>query len=149
MGQKEFSGNQNSDPKQHHREEAPVRAAEYVRMSTEHQRYSTENQSAAIRKYAAQRGLEIVRTYVDAGRSGLTIDGRAGLQKLLADIKSGSADFSVVVVYDISRWGRFQDSDEAASYEYQCRAADVQVVFCAEQFENDGSIGSDVQKVVK
>lgn len=149
MGQQEFFGNQSSEPKQHHREGVPVRAAEYVRMSTEHQRYSTENQSQAIRKYAAQRGLEIVRTYVDAGRSGLTIDGRAGLQKLLADIKSGSADFSVVVVYDISRWGRFQDSDEAASYEYQCRASGVHVAYCAEQFENDGSIGSDVQKVVK
>ena len=29
-----------------------VRAAEYVRMSTEHQKYSTENQSEAIRAYA-------------------------------------------------------------------------------------------------
>lgn len=149
MGPKEFSRNQNSDPRQPYGEGSPVRAAEYVRMSTEHQRYSTENQSAAIRKYAAQRGLEVVRTYVDAGRSGLTIDGRAGLQKLLADVESGSADFAVIVVYDISRWGRFQDSDEAASYEYRCRAAGVHVAYCAEQFENDGSIGSDVQKVVK
>ncbi|WP_283842545.1 recombinase family protein [Bradyrhizobium sp. G127] len=126
-----------------------VRAAEYVRMSTEHQRYSTENQSDAIRQYALQRGLEIVRTYADAGRSGLNIDGRSGLQRLLSDIENGTADFTVVVVYDISRWGRFQDSDEAASYEYRCRAQGVRVAYCAEQFENDGSIGSDVQKVVK
>jgi DNA invertase Pin-like site-specific DNA recombinase len=118
-------------------------------MSTEHQRYSTENQSEAIRLYAGQRGLEIVRTYVDAGRSGLNIDGRLGLQKLLADVEGGLADFSIIVVYDISRWGRFQDSDEAASYEYRCRASGVRVAYCAEQFENDGSIGSDVQKVVK
>lgn len=27
------------------------RAAEYVRMSTEHQQYSTDNQSSAIRRY--------------------------------------------------------------------------------------------------
>jgi DNA invertase Pin-like site-specific DNA recombinase len=126
-----------------------VRAAEYVRMSTEHQRYSTENQSDAIRQYAQQRGLEIVRTYADEGRSGLNIDGRSGLQRLLSDVESGVADFSVVVVYDISRWGRFQDSDEAASYEYRCRANGARVAYCAEQFENDGSIGSDVQKVVK
>jgi DNA invertase Pin-like site-specific DNA recombinase len=39
-----------------------MRAAEYVRMSTEHQQYSTENQDGAIRQYAARRGLEIVRT---------------------------------------------------------------------------------------
>jgi DNA invertase Pin-like site-specific DNA recombinase len=64
-------------------------------MSTEHQRYSTENQSEAIRSYAKQRGLEIVQTYVDAGRSGLNIGGRAGLQKLLADVEGGRADFSI------------------------------------------------------
>jgi hypothetical protein len=45
------------------------RAAEYVRMSTEHQRYSTENQSDVIRRYAAARGIEIVRTYADEGRA--------------------------------------------------------------------------------
>ncbi|WP_371420449.1 recombinase family protein [Tardiphaga sp.] len=128
---------------------ALVRAAEYVRMSTEHQKYSTDLQSETIRHYASQRGLTIVRTYADEGRSGLNIEGRVGLQSLLADVEGGSADFSVVVVYDISRWGRFQDSDEAASYEYRCRAAGVHVAYCAEQFENDGSIGSDVQKVVK
>lgn len=129
--------------------EPHARAAKYVRMSTEHQRYSTENQSDAIGRYARQRGLEIVRTYTDAGRSGLSIEGRDGLKSLLADIESGTADFSIVLVYDISRWGRFQDSDEAASYEFRCRTAGVRVEYCAEQFENDGSIGSDVQKVVK
>jgi len=126
-----------------------MRAAQYVRMSTEHQRYSTENQSEAIGRYAAQRGFEIVRTYVDAGRSGLKIDGRQGLQDLLADVEGGKADYFAILVYDISRWGRFPDSDEAAFYEFRCRAAGVNVVYCAEQFENDGSIGSDVQKVVK
>ncbi|RAI30682.1 recombinase family protein, partial [Rhodoplanes roseus] len=76
-----------------------------------------------MRRYAAHRGIEIVRTYVDAGRSGLNIEGRSGLQQLIADIESGTADFSVVLVYDISRWGRFQDADESAFYEYRCRRA--------------------------
>lgn len=40
-----------------------LRAAEYVRMSTEHQQYSTENQAAKIREYAERRGISIVRTY--------------------------------------------------------------------------------------
>ena len=35
-----------------------LRAVEYVRMSTEHQQYSTENQAAKIREYAARRGIE-------------------------------------------------------------------------------------------
>ena len=131
-------------------EEPPRRrAAEYVRMSTEHQKYSTDNQSGAIRKYAEQRGYEIVQTYADEGKSGLNIGGRLALQKLLQDVESGQADFEALLVYDVSRWGRFQDPDEAASYELHCRRAGVQVHYCAEQFENDGSIGSSIIKTVK
>ena len=68
-----------------------VRAAEYVRMSTEHQKYSTENQGDAIRAYAARRGIEIVRTYADAGKSGLRLDGRDALKQLIADVEAGAS----------------------------------------------------------
>ena len=93
-----------------------VRAAEYVRMSTEHQQYSTHNQADKIREYAKRRDLEIVRTYADEGKSGLSLEGRASLQQLIGDVESGRADFSLVLVYDVSRWGRFQDADESAYY---------------------------------
>jgi DNA invertase Pin-like site-specific DNA recombinase len=126
-----------------------VRAAEYVRMSTEHQQYSTENQRDKIHDYAMRRGLEIVRTYADEGKSGLRIDGRRALQQLIKDVESGNADFQVIVVYDVSRWGRFQDADESAYYEYICRRAGMQVAYCAEQFENDGSPVSTIVKGVK
>ncbi|MCA0872750.1 recombinase family protein [Seohaeicola saemankumensis] len=118
-------------------------------MSTEHQRYSTENQSDAIAHYAEQRGIEIVRTYSDEGKSGLRIQGRDGLKQLIDDIQSGKADFDTVLVYDISRWGRFQDADESAYYEYICKRAGISVIYCAEQFENDGSPVSTIVKGVK
>ena len=125
------------------------RAAEYVRMSTEHQQYSTENQGDTIREYARRRGLEIVRTYADEGKSGLRIDGREALQRLIHDVQSGNADFQYILVYDVSRWGRFQDADESAYYEYICRRAGIQVAYCAEHFENDGSPVSTIVKGVK
>jgi len=125
------------------------RAAQYVRMSTEHQQYSTENQSEKIREYAVRRNIEIVRTYADEGKSGLRIDGRQALQRLISDVQSGKADFQIILVYDVSRWGRFQDADESAYYEYICRRAGIQVVYCAEQFENDGSPVSTIVKGVK
>src|SRR5665647_115144 len=109
-----------------------LRAVEYVRMSTEHQQYSTENQSDKIREYAISRGIEIIRTYADAGKSGLRIDGRVSLQQLIKDVESGAADFTIILVYDVSRWGRFQDADESAYYEYRCRRAGIQVAYCAE-----------------
>ena len=131
-------------------EPAPlVRAAEYVRMSTDHQKYSTENQSDAIRQYAEARGIEIVRTYADAGKSGLKIEGRDALRQLIEDVEAGTADFTLVLVYDVSRWGRFQDADESAYYEYICRRAGIAVQYCAEQFDNDGSPVSTIVKGVK
>ncbi len=111
-----------------------IKAAEYVRMSTEHQKYSTENQGEAIRAYATTHGMKIVRTYADAGKSGLSIKGRDALQSLIEDVETGVADFEVILVYNISRWGRFQDADESAYYEYICRRANIQVQYCPVSF---------------
>ena len=126
-----------------------LRAAQYLRMSTDHQRYSTENQAAAISTYAAQRNLTIVRTYTDHGRSGLRLDGREDLQRLISDVKNGDVDFNFILVYDVSRWGRFQDADESAYYEFICKEAGIRVHYCAEQFENDGSLASTILKNMK
>lgn len=125
------------------------RAAQYVRMSTEHQQYSTENQSDVIRDFAAKRGMVIVRTFSDSGKSGLSIDGRDALAELIETVQSGRADFNVILVYDVSRWGRFQDADESAYYEYICKRAGIGVEYCAEQFTNDGSIASTIVKGMK
>ncbi len=124
-------------------------AAQYVRMSTEHQRYSTENQADAIQRYVDERGYRIIRTYSDAGKSGLRIQGRAGLSQLIDDIETGQTEFGTILVYDISRWGPFQDADESAYYEYICKRAGISVEYCAEQFENDGSPMSTVVKGLK
>lgn len=126
-----------------------IRAAQYVRRSTDLQTYSMENQKDAISDYADVMGYDIVATYEDAGKSGLRIGGRPGLQRLLADIEARRGDFETVIVYDVSRWGRFQNIDESASYEYRCQIAGVRIEYCAEQFVNDGSIGSDVLKAIK
>lgn len=130
-------------------ERFPNMAGVYVRMSTEHQQYSTSNQMDAIREYAKRRGLEIVKEYSDAGKSGLNIQGRDSLTQMIREVQSGEANFACILVYDVSRWGRFQDADESAYYEYICRQAGVAVHYCAEQFENDGSPVSTIVKGVK
>lgn len=114
------------------------RAALYVRASSEHQDYSTSHQEAALRAYAEEQD-EGAAVYRDEGRSGLSLDGRAGLIALFEAIKSGKADFTALFVYDVSRWGRFQNVDEAPYYEYGCRRAGIAVSYCAEPFANDGS----------
>ena len=87
--------------------------------------------------------------FEDFGRSGLRLDGREALQNLMAEVQSGQADFKAILVYDVSRWGRFQDADEGAYHEHVCSRAGIRVHYCGEQFENDGSIGSNLLKSVK
>src|SRR5476651_2468169 len=113
--------------------------AAYVRMSTEHQQYSTSNQLDRIKEYAVRRGMEIVRVFADEGKSGLQVKGRESLQGMIAEVEQGKADFKAILAYDVSRWGRFQDADESGYYEYICKRAGINVHYCAEQFENDGS----------
>ena len=124
-------------------------AAQYIRMSTEHQQYSLQNQTNAIDRYAEHAGLVIVKTYSDAAKSGVLLRRRAGLRQLLQDVVTGTANYKHILVYDVSRWGRFQDSDEAAHYEFLCKSAGVPVHYCAESFTNDGSIPSSILKALK
>ena len=131
------------------KDQPPISAVAYVRMSTEHQQYSTQNQEDVIRKYAEERNIKILSVYSDGGKSGLNIQGREALQELIRTVESGKHQFTAVLVYDISRWGRFQDADESAHYEYLCKKAGVTIHYCAEQFDNDGSISSDLFKQVK
>ena len=125
----------------------PVSA--YVRMSTEHQQYSTENQLDRIKEYAARRQMTLVRVFEDAGKSGLNVRGRESLRRMIEEVEAGRADFKCILVYDVSRWGRFQDADESGYYEYICKRAGITVHYCAEQFENDGSPTSNIIKSVK
>ena len=124
-------------------------AAQYLRMSTDNQRYSLESQAAVIDMYAAARNLEIVRSYEDAARSGVTTANRPGLKALLNEVLAGHANYTTILVLDVSRWGRFQDPDEAAHYEFICREAGVTVEYCAEGFDNDGSMISGLVKNLK
>ena len=126
-----------------------VRAAQYIRMSTEHQRYSPDNQRAAIAEYALRRGLDVVETYLDSGKSGLTLSGRPALKRMLSDVLSGQASFKAILVLDVSRWGRFQDTDQSAHYEYMCREAGVPVHYCNEPFQNEGGTMASIVKHMK
>src|SRR5690348_12819453 len=127
----------------------PIRAAEYLRMSTDGQQYSIPNQKAAIREYAAEHGFTIVRTYSDPGKSGLRLRGRGALVQLLTDVQNGDPGFEAILVYDVSRWGRFQDTDESAYYEYLCRRQNIRVEYCAEPFRNDGDPLAAIMKHMK
>jgi len=126
-----------------------VPVAQYLRMSTDHQQYSLDNQADAIARYAREHGFVIVKTYSDAARSGLRLKNRPGLKQLLKDVVAGDLQFCAILVYDVSRWGRFQDVDEAAHYEYLCKSSGVPIHYCAEIFTNDNSTSGLLMKALK
>lgn len=126
-----------------------VPAAQYLRVSTERQEYSLDFQSARIANYAHENGFDVFQTYCDEARSGLEIGRRRGLSQLLQDVVGAKQSYKAVLVYDVSRWGRFQDPDEAAHYEFLCKAAGVQIHYCAEHFSNDGNLSSLILKTLK
>ena len=114
-----------------------------------HQQYSPQNQGDTITKYAIAHNMEIVTSYEDHGRSGLNLAGRDGLSRLLRDVERGLSTFTDLLVYDVSRWGRFQDADESAYHEYVLKRAGIRVHYCGEQFANDGSMASALMKTLK
>ena len=118
-------------------------------MSTEHQHYSLDYQGTTIQSYAEQNGFEVVKSYVDPGKSGLALRHRPGLSQLIQDVVSRNQPYRAILVYDVSRWGRFQDSDESAHYEFICRQAGTPIHYCAESFSNDGTMGSSIMKTLK
>jgi DNA invertase Pin-like site-specific DNA recombinase len=128
---------------------SPVPVAEYLRMSTEHQQFSLENQSAALRLYAEKNNFSVVKTYVDAGKSGVVLKHRKGLAQLLRDVVEGDQPYRAILVYDVSRWGRFQDTDEAAYYEFLCKRSGFPIHYFAEIFSNDATMSSAVMKALK
>jgi DNA invertase Pin-like site-specific DNA recombinase len=126
-----------------------VPAAQYLRMSTERQEYSTENQSQVIAKYAASHGFYIIQTYSDPALTGVVFRRRKGLQNLIQDVVEHRASYKAILVYDVSRWGRFLDVDESAYYEFLCKSAGIRVHYCAELFVNDDSLASSIMKSLK
>lgn len=127
----------------------PTPAAQYLRMSTEHQQYSLDNQSAAIKRYGDEHGFIVVKSYEDASKSGLLLRNRQGLQAMLRDVGIGCAPFKAILVLDVSRWGRFQDIDESAYYEFLCKQAGVPVHYCSESFSNNSTLMDMILKSLK
>lgn len=114
----------------------PIRAAQYVRTATVHLDDAMDhNQTAAIRDFAARNGFEIVRTYKDLGKGGLSMEDREALQQMLRDITSEAADFAAVLLYDISRWGRAEEIIHRC--ETVCRQHGIRVEYCADHPDGD------------
>lgn len=80
----------------------------YIRVSSERQvkGYSLEGQQRYLMEWAAFEGMNVKKVYVEPGKSGKSISGRAVFQNMLEDISTGQIKVDYVVVFKLSRFGR-------------------------------------------
>lgn len=106
-------------------------AIAYYRHSAEDkQENSVAIQRERVHAFAKEHGIKIIFEIADEGKSGLTAN-RPGFKKMFAEwiLNSASQHFDFVLVLDVSRWGRFQNHNEPAYYEFQCNQKGAQVVY--------------------
>lgn len=80
----------------------------YIRVSTAMQveGYSLEAQKERLTKFADFQGLEVVREYCDAGKSGKNIAGRPEFTQMLQDVADDRDGVDYILVFKLSRFGR-------------------------------------------
>ncbi len=116
------------------------RAAAYYRHSAqERQENSVEIQQDQVRKFAEDNSIQIVEEYIDRGKTGLITEGREAFQRMLHDVETGKHQFDYVLVLDVSRWGRYQNTDISAYYSGLCEMHGTPVIYASIGFaaQND------------
>ncbi len=122
-------------------------AVGYCRRSTDRQEQSIADQRLAIERYCAEHGLSLVRWHVDDAISGTKATNRPAFQAMVDAAQSPARDFSLVVVYDVKRFGRL-DNDEAGFYRHTLRRCGVGVLYVAEGFAGLGE-SSDTDDLLR
>ncbi len=107
-----------------------IPAVGYLRRSTNRQERSLQDQLREIETYAKLNGYRILRWYTDDGISGDATECRHEFLKMHKAATNGR-DFDVILVWDFSRFGRF-DSIEAGRWIHPLRQAGVKLVTVAE-----------------
>ena len=125
-----------------------LKAIAYVRCSTDMQEASIPEQKKSIEKYAQAQHLEIIRYFEDEGRSGRNAEERPAFMEMMEYVKYHN-DFKFILVYDVSRWGRFENPKEATYWEMVCEKVGKRVQYASEGYVNDDSMGAFITKVVK
>jgi DNA invertase Pin-like site-specific DNA recombinase len=119
-----------------------ARAVAYYRHSAQdRQENSIPIQQEQVRRFAREHRIEIIKEFADAGKSGLSTEGRDGFNEMIHKyVEGGAAEFEYVLVLDVSRWGRFQDIDQSSYFSGLCRKHGKKVVYTSIGFQKDDDL---------
>ena len=127
--------------------EEPVRAAIYVRVSSDSQdvNNSVEAQLAECRRYAQDHSMAVVKTYVDEAESGRTGD-RPRFQQMMADAQDPQRPFTVILIWKFSRFSR--DKFDNAVYKNRLKRHGVRLVSIKEPVDT-GPAGEMMEGIIE
>lgn len=114
------------------------KAIAYYRHSAEDkQENSVAIQRMHTEKFANENNIKIIHEEADEGKSGLLAN-RPAFERLFNNWVENpyAPDFAYVLVYDVSRWGRFQDQDQAGYFVHICKKHGKEVVYVSRGFVN-------------
>lgn len=114
------------------------KAIAYYRHSAEDkQENSVAIQRGHTERFAQENNIEIIHEEADEGKSGLLAN-RPAFERLFNDwVENPNAPhFNYVLVYDVSRWGRFQDQDQAGYFVHLCKKHGKEVIYVSRGFVN-------------
>ncbi|UCB56734.1 MAG: recombinase family protein [Candidatus Omnitrophota bacterium] len=121
-------------------------AIAYLRKSTDLQEASLEQQREKILLFAEEHSIKVIEFFAEEA-CGENVEGRPQFRRMI-DCCKGQDNFQYVFVYDISRWGRFENPKEAVYWEVEIEKAGKKLVFVSEGFKED-NIGTSITNFVK
>ena len=122
------------------------RAIAYLRKSTDLQETSLEQQKENILHFARTHSIKVIEFFAEEA-CGESVEGRPQFRRMIECCKSKEL-FQYVLVYDVSRWGRFENPKEAVYWEVEAEKAGRRVIFISEGFKEE-SIGTSITNFVK
>ena len=100
----------------------PRGVAYYRHSAQDRQENSIPIQMDQVRQWAKKHGIEIIKEFSDAGKSGLNAEDRPAFTEMMEEWVKQRDDFEYVLCLDVSRWGRFQDIDNSALLSAECKS---------------------------
>lgn len=114
--------------------------AYYRHSAQDRQEYSIPLQREKVKRFADAHGIKIIKEFPDYGVSGLSNKGRDKFLEMLEYVAESKDDFKYILVFDMSRWGRFQDLILAPYYIGVCQQYGKKVVFTTIGIQKDDDL---------
>lgn len=127
----------------------------YKRCSKEEQDGSLQDQEATIATMMRELGLtRVLASFEDDGKRGHD-ENRPGLLAILSHVKThpnpvrNNSDFIPILVYELSRFGRFDDSKKIFAYFVEIERYGYEFYSVTDKIRSRGNIADFVQAIIK